>query len=512
MSEQDPVTAARAQLESLVADVRGTTGSVDELRKRVDDLSRVQQLALDGLRSRQEADWHQPTGQGIQEYMVDPADPAKGLRMVRGAGVVDIPELGIRNQTAELPGFLTDRPATPEHAEFIRAVEGYQWTRQIIGRAPTGSSLGNVARTFRALDKRTQDLIRATAQNGRNAACWGEHASRGFGDSSGSGAEWIADTFVPTLYRPFEVMTSEIDGIYTQIQVDGPVVLPSLQSGGLRPYKGDKLPSDDPATITPSTFTTSNETIDVSPLMVRYVMNATAAEDAAAFLGPVVQGEIMRAIRDGRADRFINGDSAATHQDAIASWNIRSRWGASGLGGSADHRRTTVAGARAHAYDATCTSDQSTTTTGLVDVILNTAALLGENAADELVVYLSPEKTLALLKDSRVVTVDAFGADASIKVGIKGLGAIFGTFRIVMTRWLEPTMAATGLYTGSSTYDSLVICSRTAWILVSRRGAVVETEVERKRNAIHVIGSSRQDMYHPGYSSTSKIAAVAFNI
>lgn len=508
----DPVEQARVQIQELTASVRSATGGVEELRKRVDDLSRVQQLALDGLQGRQAADWHQPTGQDIREYMVDPADPSKGLRMVRGAGVVDIPELGIRNQTAELPGFLTDRPTSDEHAAFIRAVEGYQWARSIIGRAPTGAALGQVAAAFRGLDARTQDLIRATAKNGRNAACWGERHARGFGDSSGSGAEWIADTFIPTLYRPFEVMTSEIDGIYNVIEVDGPVVLPSLQSGGLRPYMGDKLPSDDPAAITPSTFTTSNETIDVPPMMLRYVMNATAAEDAAAFLAPVVQGEIMRGMRDGRADRFINGDSAASHQDAIASWNIRSRWGASGLGGSADHRRSTIAGARAHAFDASCTSDQSATSTGLVDVILNTAALLGENAADELVVYLSPEKTLALLKDSRVVTVDAFGADASIKVGIKGLGAIFGTFRIVMTRWLEPTLAATGLYTGSGAYDSIVVCSRTAWILVRRRGPVVETETERKRNAIHVIGSSRQDMYHPGYSSTAKIAAVAFKI
>lgn len=508
----DPVEQAKAQLQTLTAEVRGATGGIEELRKRVDDLTRVQALALDGLQGRQAASWQAPTGQGIQEYMVDPADPAKGLRMVRGAGVVDIPELGIRNQVAELPGFLTDRPSSEEHAAFIRAIESYQWARAIIGRAPTGPALGKVAAAFRGLDRQTQDLIRATAKNGRNAACWGERHARGFGDSSGSGAEWIADTFIPTLYRPFEVMTSEIDGIYSVIQVDGPVVLPSLQSGGLRPYMGDKLPSDDPAAITPSTFTTSNETIDVPPMMMRYVMNATAAEDAAGFLASIVQGEIMRGIRDGRADRFINGDSAATHQDAIASWDIRGRWGPAGLGGSADHRRTVVAGPRAHSFDASTTTDQSGTTTGIVDQILNAAALLGENAADQIVVYLSPEKTLALLKDSRVVTVDAFGADASIKVGIKGLGQIFGTFTIVMTRWLEPTMAASGLYTGSGTKDQILLCSRTAWILVSRRGPVVETEIERKRNAIHVIGSSRQDMYHPGYSSTSKIAALAINV
>ena len=40
-------------------------------------------------------------------------------------------------------------------------------------------------------------------------------------------------------------------------------------------------------------------------------------------------------------DVIFNGDTAATHQDTIASWNARGRWGTVGLGTSLDHRRGT---------------------------------------------------------------------------------------------------------------------------------------------------------------------------
>ncbi|MFZ9975321.1 MAG: hypothetical protein ACO3GM_00790 [Candidatus Limnocylindrus sp.] len=511
----DPISTpeqARDAVQRLAADVRGAGDKISGVEAKIAELERAHQVTAQALRDQAETAWNRPTGGSVRDFLVDPMDPAKGLRMVDCEGEINLPELGIRASGVALPGFLTSRPISDEHAAFQRAIEVAQWQRQVTGGRVPRQALANVALAFRALDPQTRQIVAQTASTGRNAAVWGEHHARAFGDSSGNGAEWIPDTFINTLYRPFEVMTSEIDGVFDVINVPGPVVIPSLQSGGLRPYMGDKLPYEDPAAITSSTYTTSNETIDVGAMMVRYVMNATAAEDAAPFVAQAAQMEIMRALRDGRADRWINGDSAGTHQDAIASWNIRSRWGATGLGGSADHRRSAVAGARAHAFDASCTSDQSATSTGLVDVILNVAALLGENSADELVVYLSPEKVLALLKDSRVVTVDAFGADASIKVGIRGLGTIFGTFRVIMTRWLEPTMAATGLYTGSSTYDSIVVVSRSAWKLVNRRGPVATVEPERKRNAIHLIGSSRQDMYRPGYSATAKIAAVGFKI
>ena len=65
---------------------------------------------------------------------------------------------------------------------------------------------------------------------------------------------------------------------------------------------------------------------------------------------PAMSRQIAQDLEDAFEDAMINGDSAATHQDDISNWNIRERWGASGLGSSADHRRLFL-GMRAAAKD-----------------------------------------------------------------------------------------------------------------------------------------------------------------
>ena len=65
-----------------------------------------------------------------------------------------------------------------------------------------------------------------------------------------------------------------------------------------------------------------------------------AGEESAFAIIPAMTRQVAQDLEDAYEDCMINGDTAGTHQDTIASWNIRERWGSSGLGTSADHRRT----------------------------------------------------------------------------------------------------------------------------------------------------------------------------
>jgi hypothetical protein len=306
-------------------------------------------------------------------------------------------------------------------------------------------------------------------------------------DTAGSGAEWIPDGTFPSIYEEFQTPNA-VAALFGTIDMPNATMLQPSLTTGVRPYKRNAISSDDPTNYTGSTPVTSETTITVSNWAVRVVYDEMDAEDAVVAMEPLVRRLVVDALNDGYEDTMINGDTAASHQDDIANWNIRSRWGSSGLGGAADHRRIFL-GLRALAADRSQTVDMGSaqTVTGLMSELVGG---MGERAASQLAIIVSPEVFYQkLLADSNVLTLDKLGNAATLLSG--QLASVFG-HPIIVSRYLSADLAATGLYTGSGALSGAIAVDRSAFFHYQRRGSLVELERDIKTGGTHVVATLRR--------------------
>ncbi len=303
-------------------------------------------------------------------------------------------------------------------------------------------------------------------------------------DGAGVGAELIPDQFLAELHMEYQVPTV-VRSLFSEVQMTSNTMLaPRINRGG-RPYIKGTVTSDNPALYPVSTVQMGQAQITAKGLSTRYILDEELIEDSAVLLLPAMQRMIAKDMRDAVEDALINGDSAATHQDAIASWNIRDRWGASGLGGSNDHRRLWT-GLRAAAYDkGTTQSINSLDKTLLLQLI----SQLGEYAASDKVLIVSPEALYEnLFGLDEVITIDKFGPQATILSG--QLASVFG-MPIVVSRFLSDDLATTGLYTGSGATTGMLCVSRDSWNIFARRGISIQQEQDIKSGAYNMVATER---------------------
>jgi len=303
-------------------------------------------------------------------------------------------------------------------------------------------------------------------------------------DGAGVGAELIEDQFLAQLHMEYQVPTV-VRSLFSEVQMTSNTMLaPRINRGG-RPYIKGTVTSDNPALYPVSTVSMGQAQITAKGLSTRYILDEELIEDSAVLLLPAMQRMIAKDMRDAVEDALINGDSAATHQDAIASWNIRERWGASGLGGSNDHRRLWT-GLRAAAYDKSTTLDiNSFDAAKMLELI----SKLGEYAASDKVLIVSPEALYEnLLGLEQVITLDKFGPQASILTG--QIGSIFG-MPIVVSRFMSDDLATTGLYTGTGATTGMLCVSRDSWNIFARRGIQIQQEQDIKSGAFNMVATER---------------------
>lgn len=303
-------------------------------------------------------------------------------------------------------------------------------------------------------------------------------------DGSGVGAELIDDQFLAQLHMEYEVPTV-VRSLFSEVQMTSNTMLaPRINRGG-RPYIKGTVTSDNPALYPVSTVSMGQAQITAKGLSTRYILDEELIEDSAVLLLPAMQRMIAKDMRDAVEDALINGDSAATHQDAIASWNIRERWGASGLGGSNDHRRLWT-GLRAAAFDkSTNISVNNLDKTKLLQLI----SQLGEYAASDKVLIVSPEALYEnLFGLDEVITIDKFGPQATILSG--QLASVFG-MPIVVSRFLSDDLFTDGKFTGSGSTTGMLCVSRDSWNIFARRGISIQQEQDIKSGAYNMVATER---------------------
>lgn len=331
---------------------------------------------------------------------------------------------------------------------------------------------------------------------------------RVFNDAAGTGSEWIPDQYLPDLFQAFE-LPSRLRGLFPSVEVDKNVVLiPRLDRGG-RPYIKGQLTVDDPlAKYTASTVSTAQASITIKGLATLYNIDDSAAEDALISGGllPMLARQISADLEDAFEDCMINGDTTAVHQDTLATWNIRGRWGAAGLGGASDHRRSWD-GLRREAIARGTTVNQATSLT--YDEFLTLRYTLGELGAGSVNCIVSPEVLVKyILGMDNVATVDKFGPQAAVLTG--QIAAIAGV-PILVSRFIGADMTAGGVYTGAGALSGMLLYNTDSYYVYNRRGITVEQDKAIASGAIQLVSTMRAVMATPDAAATKNVS-YGFNL
>ena len=389
-------------------------------------------------------------------------------------------------------GLLDSEPVCRWQADLQDAVEQYTIVRAI-RRGPYPGGPGDAPKALR----RVQAIAARAPQS----------VKRIFTDSSGVGAEWVPDPMLAQLER---TVTAErrVAALFQTMPMNSKnVILPFLTTG-FRPYLKGQAASDDPAQYTSSSLTTAQRTFAAVGLAVRAQIDEDASEDSIIDSMGLIREELVRAIVDGEEDCIINGDTAGTHQDTISGWNIRSRWGASGLGGSDDHRRSWI-GLRARATDVSNTTDRATFSFATFQADRGSLdSPLG--LAGDLVCITSIEAMLVTIsKISEVIKVNEYGPLATIRTGQLGdLGGV----PIVLSDFVDKELNASGVYDDSTkTKTGAVLANTTRFKLMERRGTSVELAKDITRGIFNMVATKRE-LFATVDSSTAKNVHWAYNM
>ena len=240
----------------------------------------------------------------------------------------------------------------------------------------------------------------------------------------------------------------------------------------------------------------------MSGLAGRYLIDDAAQEDSAIAVVPALQRQISMDLADAMEDALINGDSTATHQDDIANWNIRGRWGATpALGGSSDHRRA-FKGMRRQAFDRSATADLGSFNFAN---LLGLKAQMGELGLQNVVMFASPEAVLAnLLELAEVKTIDVFGQFATVVSG--QIANILG-MPIIMSRFLSADLNTAGKYDNvTKTKTGILMAHAPSWYIFERRGILVETDRKIDVGATEIVATMRSSFDTLDLDATKNVA------
>jgi hypothetical protein len=352
-------------------------------------------------------------------------------------------------------------------------------------------------------------LERGPSAVGKLAA---EQVLRVFNDTNGTGGEFIPDEIrLPLLDKALGITDY---GLVTDnlavMEMSGKNIKMPFASNAPRPYKYGTNTIDDPSNFQSSTPGTADRTITPVGMAISIPMDRDAIDDSIVDALPEMRLLIARAAALGREDAVINGDTAATHQDAIASWNPNALFAGSG-GGSSDHRRSYL-GWRARAFDIGADAKLDTGTGFTYAESLSLAAKLAGTQSipgQDLALVCSYEDYLAhILGIEQVATLDKYGPQAAV---LSGEVARLGVWRVLKTPVLTQDMAATGLYTGSGSLGTMVGVNLSRYQMARRRGLRVELATEIRNGMVYLVATMREVLHSRDAASVRNVA-VAINV
>jgi HK97 family phage major capsid protein len=317
--------------------------------------------------------------------------------------------------------------------------------------------------------------------------------NKAFNDQAGTGSEFIPDEFVSSLYQSFE-QRGNIRALLQTVEVDRATILIPRMDRGSRPYIKSQIVSNDPALYQASDIATAQKTINIVGLASRIIVDDAAAEDAAFAMTSLLSSTLSQDIEDAFEDACINGHTAGT-QDDLANWNIRQRWGSTGLGTSGDHRRL-FDGMRRLALSTKNSKVDVGGTAATFNNIISGLGQMGEYGVADKVIIVSPEVMVSsIMNMTETKTLDVFGPQASVLQG--QIASVLG-MPIIMSRFMSSDLNATGVYDNvTKTRSGMLIFARDSYYQYLRRGITVESQKDVRNGGIEIVATLRSTMTSP---------------
>ena len=422
---------------------------------------------------------------GLKQYVRD-----EGVQLFTKKRSVNIPNYG--NVTIKEEGLIdTQKNHSEWHHDLKEIVTKKNLLRTFCEHTPKTD-----AELIRHLDK-APSFMKAAIQ-------------KSLYDNPGSGGEFIPDDFRDQLYMSYKtpsMLAEQFEIVPTQSNT---VLIPRFDNPGGRPFIKGVVDSDTVTAnmIDASTPTTGQASISIKGFAARYRVAADLLEDSAVQLLPALQQSILRDLNDGYEDAILNGDTAGSHQDTLTAWNIRSRWGSSGLGGASDHRKN-FNGLRKLADSASTRNTVILNGAAVsADDIISGLALMAEYSAQDMMLVTSPEMLLTLLKIDAVQTIDKYGPAATIVSG--SLASIFG-MPILVSRYMGADLNASGFFDNGLIKDrsGIILVNRSSYKHYQRRGITVETQKDINSDSVSVVATLRRTFASPDPAATKNVAYLA---
>ena len=437
--------------------------------------------------------------QALTELQRRPVDHAGESDVAMRQFVRDDGKVRVKGESTDdggwAPGlFDAQKPVNEWHAKLLDLTE----QRGIIRAIKRGQIEGGRSVTPH-LDK----------QIAKHIATAGPEIKRAFGDISTAGAEWYPDVMLPMLEQTLKA-ERRVASLFGTMPMSAKNMLLPFLTTGLRPYLKGNVATDDPAQYTSSSISTAQRTIDAVGFAVRTQMDEEATEDSLIDSMSILRAELLGALVDGEEDAIING-CTSTHDDTgIAGWNIRSRWGTSGLGTASDHRRAWI-GLRARAADVSNTADGSAveTTAGILTARASLTSPHG--MAGRPVMIMSPEWYLIKLTGlAEVLTIDKLGPQATI---LTGQVASIAGMPVIVSEFVDNQYNASGVYDNSTkTKTGFLIVNPARFYIGQRRGSAVEVDKDITRGVYNMVATVREVFFTVDPAASTKNVRWNYNL
>lgn len=461
---------AKKVVAEIVKHQRTSSDRMSQFEKQVEDLKTAQRKMTEAVAQKNVV---RPVGDDtiLSKYR----DADGGLVLKTKSVKVEVDGRG--SLTGQQEGLLDAAiPANDWHQELLEQVRERTIARMVMADPYTPKA---DLKLYKHLMKAPQTILPSI--------------NKAFNDQAGTGAEFIPDEFVSDLYQSFE-QRGNIRALLQTVEVDRATVLIPRMDRGSRPYIKSQIVSNDPALYQASDIATAQKTINIVGLASRIIVDDAAAEDAAFAMTSLLSSTLSQDIEDAFEDACINGHTAGT-QDDLANWNIRQRWGSTGLGTSGDHRRL-FDGMRRLALSTKNSKVDVGGTAATFNNIISGLGQMGEYGVADKVIIVSPEVMVSsIMNMTETKTLDVFGPQASVLQG--QIASVLG-MPIIMSRFMSSDLNATGVYDNvTKTRSGMLIFARDSYYQYLRRGITVESQKDVRNGGIEIVATLRSTMTSP---------------
>ncbi|MAF25759.1 phage major capsid protein [bacterium] len=321
---------------------------------------------------------------------------------------------------------------------------------------------------------------------------------KAYSDAAGEGAEFIPDSFLPSMFESFKVRSSLADNFETiRSGIDSKTLLiPRLDKAGT-PYLRGVV--GDATTLTKTTITSAQASISIPSFATSMRIDTDAMEDSGIPILSALRSAIVSDIRDGFEDCMLNGDTTGA-QDTLVSWNIRNRWSGT-MGTTSDHRRG-FDGLRKEAFDR---GTNVATATLSYDDLMTLRYTIGEQGYSDCMIVVSPEILVKyFFAMDELATLDKYGPSAVV---LSGQVASVAGMPVVTSRFMGADMNASGVYDNITTDRSgVIIVNRSSYKIYERKALQIQQQEEIEVGAINLVSNYRAIMATADAAATLNVA------